>query len=69
MKNSIVIIAAGALVAGALAYLFLTENGQDIVESFKNNLKDKAKNLAAGAISDKTGIKKRWVKKATDQIV
>jgi hypothetical protein len=64
----IVMIAAGAVVAGALAYLFLTESGSEVLESVKLRIKDRAKDLAADFISDKTGVKKHTLKKVADHI-
>jgi hypothetical protein len=64
----IVMIAAGALVAGALAYLLMTDSGNEVVKSVKHRLKDKAKDLASDVISKKTGVKKKLVKKAADHI-
>jgi hypothetical protein len=65
----IVAVAAGALVAGALAWLFLTESGSEAIRSVKHKIKDEAKDLASGFISNKTGIKKRTVKKVADHVV
>lgn len=65
----IVAIAIGAVAAGALAYLFLTEGGGKLRGSLKHKLKDSAKNLAAGIVSDKTGIKKTTVKQVADHVV
>ncbi|WP_121812342.1 hypothetical protein [Mucilaginibacter kameinonensis] len=65
----IVAVAAGALVAGALAYLFLTESGAEVIRSIKHKLKDEAKNLASDVVSAKTGIKKKKIKKVADHIV
>jgi hypothetical protein len=65
----IVMIAAGAVVAGALAYLFLTESGGEVLESLKDRIKDKAKDIASDLISEKTGVKKHTVKKVADKVV
>ena len=64
----IVAVAAGGALAGVLAYLFLTESGGEVIKSVKHKLKDEAKDLASGIISDKTGIKKKNVKKVADHI-
>jgi gas vesicle protein len=64
----IVVIAAGAIVAGALAYLFLTDSGNEVVKSVKHRFKEKAKDLAADVISKKTGAKKKTVKKIADHV-
>lgn len=53
----IVGVAAGVLVAGALAYLFLTDSGKEML-----------KGLASDVISKKTGVKKKLVKKAADHV-
>ena len=60
--------AVGAALTGALAYLFLTESGSEVLNSIKHKLKDDAKELASDLISHKTGIKKRTVKKVADHI-
>ena len=65
----IAVVAIGAVAAGALAYLYLSEGGSKARGSIKHKLKDVAKNLASGLISDKTGIKKKTVKKVADQVV
>ena len=65
----IVALAAGALVAGALAYLYLTESGNETIESVKHKIKEQAKDLASGFISNKTGVHKGTVKKVADHIV
>ena len=56
----------GGVVAAGLAYLFLTEDGEKVLESIKHKVKDMAKDLVAGVISDKTGISKPTVKKTED---
>jgi len=61
------VVIGGALAAG-LAYLFLTEDGEETLEDLKHKLKDIAKNFASGIISDKTGIDKPTVKKAADVV-
>ncbi len=65
-----IIVGAGLAVvtAGALAYLYLTENGRGVRRSIKGRLKNEAKDLVATAISNKTGIRKKTVKKATDHL-
>lgn len=64
----VIIIAAAAVTAGTLAYLYFTENGQETRKSLKHKLKDEAKNMASGFISKKTGISKRTIKKVADHI-
>jgi len=58
----------GGIVAAGLAYLFFTEEGEELLESFKHKLKDMAKDIGAGIIHDKTGIDKTTVKKAEDVV-
>jgi gas vesicle protein len=65
----IVGLVIGAFAAGALAYLYLTGSGDKLRKSIKQQLKDGAKDLAAGVISDKTGVKKKMVKKVADEVV
>ena len=65
----IVTIALGALTAGVLAYLYLTESGASARSGIANKVKHEAKNLAAALISDKTGIHKHTVKKIADRVV
>jgi hypothetical protein len=48
------LVIGGVVVAG-LAYLFFTEDGEELLKS-----------IGAGILSDKTGLKKRTVKKAAD---
>lgn len=69
--NTVLIVAVtiGAIAAGTLAYLYLTEGGSEVRSSIKHKFKDRAKDLASGIISDKTGIKKKKIKKTADQIV
>ena len=64
----IVAVAVGAVAAGALAYLFLTDSGSEVMRSVKHRVKDRAKDLASGIISQKTGIKKKTVKKVADHV-
>lgn len=65
----LIALAAGALVAGAVAFLALTKEGQDAIDSIKHKVKDAFKDMAAGIISDKTGVHKKTVKKVEDHIV
>lgn len=64
-----VAIAAGAVALSAVAYLYLTESGEETLKSIKHKIKDEAKNLAAGVLSDKTGIHKDTLKKVADHVV
>jgi hypothetical protein len=64
----IVLAVAGAVTAGVLAYLFLTEDGEKVRESIRRDLRSHAKDLASDLISHKTGLKKRTVRKAADHV-
>jgi hypothetical protein len=65
-KGLIAGIAIGGLVAAGLAYLFFTEDGEETLAGLKHKLKDMAKDVGAGLISDRTGVDKTTVKKAED---
>jgi gas vesicle protein len=62
-------IVIGGVAAAALAYLFLTEDGEEMLEGLKHKLKEAAKDMASGVISDKSGISKNTVKKTADVVV
>lgn len=57
-------IVIGGLIAAGLAYLFFTEEGEEALAGLQHKLKDIGKDIAASALSDKTGIHKTTVKKA-----
>ena len=65
----IVTLFAGAVIAGTIAYLYLTESGAGARKSLKHKLKKEGRDLAAGIISDRTGIKKKTLKKVADHVV
>jgi hypothetical protein len=65
----IVAVAIGAAATGVVAYLYMTEGGSEVRGSIKHKLKDVAKDLTSGLISDKTGVKKKAVKKVADHVV
>lgn len=66
-KGLIAGIVIGGVVAAGLAYLFFTEDGEELLQDLKRLLKDKAKDIASGVVSEKTGISKKTVKKAADE--
>ncbi|MDB4926617.1 hypothetical protein [Mucilaginibacter sp.] len=68
-KGLIAGIAIGGVVAAGLAYLFFTEDGEELLAGFKHKLKDMAKDIGAGIVSDKTGVSKPTVKQAADIVV
>ncbi len=68
----------GAAAAGAIAYLYFTENGTNTrskisdvlsgeLDKFSKVLKDSFKDLTASVISDKTNLSKKTVRKIADQ--
>jgi hypothetical protein len=59
----------GGVAAAALAYLFLTEGGEEVLEGLKHKFKEAAKEAASGIVSDKTGISKKTIKKAADVVM
>ncbi|TSJ43657.1 hypothetical protein FO440_05570 [Mucilaginibacter corticis] len=70
----------GAAAAGAIAYLYFTENGtntrsklSDAVsgefDKFSKVLKDGFKDLTANIISDKTNVSKKTVRKVADHVI
>jgi len=69
----------GAAAAGAIAYLYLTDNGtetrnkisdslSETIDKIGHSLKDEIKNLASAFISHKTGISKKTVKTVADHV-
>ena len=62
-------IAITSIAAGAVAYLFLTENGHDARKSLKKKIKSIAKDAAADAVSKHTKISKKTVKAVADHLV
>jgi hypothetical protein len=65
----IVTLFACAVIAGTFAFLYLTESGAAARKSLKHKLKEEGRDLAAGVISDRTGIKKKTLKKVADHVV
>lgn len=62
-------LVVGGVVAAGLAYLFLTEDGEEILVGWKHKAREAAKDIGSGIISDKTGINKKTVKKAADVVL
>ncbi len=61
-------IAITTLAAGAIAFLFLTEKGEDTRKSLKKKIKKIAKDAAIDAVTKKTRIKRKAVKVVADHI-
>lgn len=68
-SGTIAAVLLGGVALGAVAYLYLTDNGSKQRGKFKKKLKEKGKDLASGAISKKTGISKKLIKKVADHVV
>jgi len=62
-------IAAGAALAGGLAWLLLTDSGGKALESWKTALKEKGKDFVANLASDQTGVSKKITKPAVEAVV
>ena len=61
-------IGAATVVAGAAAYLLLTEDGNKICDSVKEKTKDLLRDLASSFISKKTGVDEKTVRKAAGHV-
>jgi hypothetical protein len=61
-------IAVGAITAGAIAYLYLTEDGAEAREKLSGKIKGLIKDAAAGVIADKTPVSKKTAKKVVDHV-
>ena len=61
-------IGVATVIAGAAAYLLLTEDGNKICNTVKEKTKDLARDLASNFISEKTGIHKKTVRKAAEHV-
>lgn len=66
--GTIAAVLLGGVALGAVAYLYLTDSGKTKRGQFKKTLKEKGKHLAANAISKKTGLSKKLVKKVADHV-
>jgi len=62
-------VAIAAVAAGAIAFLYLTENGNDTRKGLKKKIRSIAKDAAVNAISQKTKISKKVVKAVADHVV
>jgi len=67
--GTIAAVLLGGVALGAVAYLYLTDSGKTKRGQFKKKLKEKGKHLASSAISKKTGLSKKLVKKVADHVV
>jgi len=68
-SSMIAAILIGSIAAGTIAYLYLTESGDHLLGDMKKKFKETAKDVASGAISNKTGISKKLIKKLADHVV
>ena len=67
--GTIAAVLLGGVALGAVAYLYLTDSGKTKRGQFKKQLKAKGKDLAARAVSKKTGLSKKLAKKVADNVV
>ena len=61
-------IAVGALAAGAVAYLFLTDDGVDNRKKLERSIKKSFKKVAADVAEQKTKISKKAAKVVADHM-
>ena len=64
----IVAVLLGSIAAGALSYLFLTDNGAAARAKLKNKANRKAKEIVAEVASKKTGVPKKAVKAVANHV-
>lgn len=61
-------IGAVALIAGAAAYLYLTEDGIEAKEKLTKAVKDEVRDIASKAIALKTGLPHKAVRRAAEHV-
>ncbi len=61
-------IAIGALAAGAVAYLFLTDDGADNRKKLERSIKKSFKKAAADVVEQKTILSKKAAKVVADHL-
>ncbi|QEC79455.1 hypothetical protein [Mucilaginibacter ginsenosidivorax] len=61
-------IAVGALAAGAVAYLFLTDDGADNRKKLERTIKKSFKKAAADVVEQKTILSKKTAKVVADHL-
>lgn len=61
-------IAAGAVLAGTLTWLLLTDDGNEKRERWQDWLEEKGKDIAANFLSAKTGVEKAISKKVAEVV-
>lgn len=62
-------IAAGAAVAGILSWLFLTEDGKEILDTLKSAVIEKGEDLFTNTISGKNNVNNDNSRTTTDSLV
>jgi gas vesicle protein len=66
-NNGLIALAiVGGVVVAGIAYLLLTDNGEELLESLKKKVKEIAKDTVADILSEKTGVSKKTAKTATN---
>lgn len=61
-------VAVASLAAGAIAYLFLSDNGSELRSGWKKKIKSIAKDAAVDAINKHTRIPKKIARAATEHV-
>lgn len=62
-------VAAGALVSGALAYLYFTKSGKQSLRKTKHTLKEALKDRASEYGSKKTPLSQKTIKAILDKVL
>lgn len=62
----IALVVVGGVVAAGVAWLLLTDDGDELLENLKKQVKEIAKDTVAGVVSKKTGISKKTAKTAAN---
>lgn len=68
-RGAIAAVLLGGVALGAVAYLYLTDDGAKQRGKFKKTLKEKGKEMATSAVSKKLGISKKLLKTLADKVV
>ena len=61
-------VGALALIAGAAAYFYLSEEGDETKQKLTKKVKDQVRDIASKAIAKKTGLSKKLVRKAAEHV-
>lgn len=61
-------IGAVAVIAGAAAYFYLTDEGSETKQKLTKKVKDQVRDIASKAIAKKTGLSKKMVRRAAEHV-